>query len=169
MAQGLSGEHLSAALAAVAKLPPPGSQQGPPPTGQTDPNAPAGPGGGSPPQDPNAAAQDPNAPQDPNAQQDPNQQAVWQEFPATDPTQIEQLVQALQGAGPDQQVQMLGSFMQQADADRQKLDQMHEAMLSHLLELVQGPGGAPQDQGQGSDQGVPPPQGPGVGGQGTGY
>jgi len=165
-------EALVAALAAAAKTPPPGSndQMSSPGGGGGS----AAPGGQTSPADPSTQAgqqQPGSSPGDPNAQgQDPNEQAVWSEFPATDPSQVEALAQQMQGASPDQLVQLLGSFMQQADADNQKLSQMHEAMLQHLMELLSGPGA---DGGQAAQmpQGATdvPSQGPGVGGAGTGY
>jgi hypothetical protein len=122
--------------------------------------------------DPTQVAQDPSQ-GDPNAQgQDPNEQAVWQEFPATDPQNIQALSQQMQQEqDPGQLVQLLGQFMQQADADTQKLSQMHEAMLSQLMDLLQGPGGAQPAGGQAGPAGPPPvgAQGPGVGGNGAGY
>lgn len=159
-------EALAAALAGAAKAPPPGFVP--------DPSQDAGAGGGAP-TDPSqgggaAAPTDPNAQQDPNAAQgqDPNEQAVWSEFPATDPTQVEQLAQQMQqGGDPQALVEMLSGFMQQAQADADKLSQMHTAMLSHLMELLQGPTGGGDQQPTG-----PSPvasQGPGVGGAGSGY
>jgi hypothetical protein len=61
-----------------------------------------------------------------------------------------------QGGDPQQLVEMLQGFMQQAQADEDKLSQMHTAMLSHLMELLQGAG----DQGQGG--GLAGPGGPGA-------
>jgi len=118
-----------------------------------------------------AAAPQPDPSQgDPNAQgQDPNEQAVWQEFPATDPQNVQALASQMQSTqDPGELVQMLGQFMQQADADAQKLSQMHEVMLSQLMDLLQGPG---EGQPAGGQSGPPPvaAQGPGVGGNGTGY
>lgn len=175
-------EALVAALAAAAKTPPPGmdpnagsgggSAQTAAPSGSP---SPAGPGGGSvdPTQLAGAAPGDPNA--DPNAQggQDPQEQAVWNEFPSTDPGQIEALAQQMQGQGdPQQLLDALTQLLQQSQADRDKLDQMQEQMLGHLMDLLQGAGaglppgaGSPQD----ASQGAPVPAGPGVGGAGTGY
>jgi hypothetical protein len=160
-------EALAAALAGAAKTPPPGYVQ--------DPNAQAG-GGGAPTDPSQAAGGDPNAQaptdptQDPNAQggTDPNQQAVWQEFPATDPQQVDQLAQQMQqGGDPQSLIELLSGFMQQAQADQDKLSQMHTAMLSHLMDLLQGPtgGGAQHPTGPSPV----PSQGPGVGGAGAGY
>jgi len=177
-------EALAAALAGAAKAPPPGyvpdpSQQGGGGGAPTDPSQ----GGGAAPTDPSqqggAPPTDPS--QDPNAQgQDPNQQAVWSEFPATDPSQVDALAQSMQqGGDPQSLVEMLTGFMQQAQADQDKLSQMHTAMLSHLMDLLgsagdQGQGGGiagPGGPGQPQDQGPPPvaSQGPGVGGAGSGY
>ena len=162
----LSPEALMAALSdpqspltgATLKAPPPGDAAG----GQGPPDLQ---GGGAP--------QDPNAPPD-QGQGDQTQQAVWSEFPATDPQSIQSLAQQAQGAPPEQLIQLLGSFMQQAEADQQKLSQMHEAMMAHLMELLggqgadmTGPGGAGAEPPNSSP--TPPPQGPGVGGAGAGY
>ncbi len=169
MAQSLPPEALAAALAAVHK------------TGvQTDPNAGAAPGGGAgAPSDPSQGggappdqSQDPNAQGDPNAQQgqDPNEQAVWDEFPSTDPTAVGSLAQQMQGGDPQDLVSLLGQWMQQAQADQDKLSQMQESLLSHLMDLLGGP--APDGgQAAGMPTGQAPiPGGPGVtGGNGTGY
>jgi hypothetical protein len=153
-------EALVNALAAAAKTPPP---------------APAGQGADAaasqaPTSAPGAVDQQaPDAGQAgaPTDQGTPAEQAVWQEFPATDPTQVEQLAQSAQGAAPDEMVQLIASFMQQAQADTDKLSQMHEAMAAHLIELLQGAG--PTQGGQPEATANTPPMGPGVGGQGTGY
>ena len=166
MAQSLPPEALAAALAAVHKAG--GAQAGPPAGGASGgpPGADPSQGGGAPP-DP---SQDPNA--DPNAQQgeDPNEQAVWDEFPSTDPNAVGSLAQQMQGGDPQDLVSLLGQWMQQAQADQDKLSQMQESLLSHLMDLLGGP--APDGgQAAGMPTGQAPiPGGPGVtGGNGTGY
>jgi hypothetical protein len=112
-------------------------------------------------QDPNAqAGADPNA--DPNAQGggDPNQQAVWAEFPSTDPQAAQSIPQ---GGSPEDLVNWISQFMQQAQQDQDTLSQMQEAVMAQVMQMLGGPGGQPQDQG------AAPPQSPGVGGVGAGY
>ncbi len=169
MAQSLPPEALAAALAAVHK------------TGvATDPNAGAAPGGGGgAPSDPSqGGGASPDQSQDPNAQgdqgqgdpNDPNEQAVWDEFPSTDPNAVGSLAQQMQGGDPQDLVSLLGQWMQQAQADQDKLSQMQESLLSHLMDLLGGP--APDGgQAAGMPTGQAPiPGGPGVtGGNGTGY
>lgn len=132
----LPPDALAAALAAAAKTPPPDMAGG------------GGGGGAAPPSAPSQDTADPNAAQgqqDPNAT-DPQTQAVWDAFPSTDPQSAQSLLSTMQGASPDQLVQMLGSFMQQAEQDQTKLSQMQEAIVAHMMELLGGPGGAPQAQ-----------------------
>ncbi len=164
MAQSLPPEALAAALAAVHKAG--GAQAGPPAGGAPGPD----PSQGGAPPDPSQGQPDPN---DPNAQgdpNDPNEQAVWDEFPSTDPNAIGSLAQQMQGGDPQDLVSLLGQWMQQAQADKDKLDQMQESLLSHLMDLLGGP--APDGgQAAGMPTGQAPiPGGPGVtGGNGTGY
>ncbi len=164
MAQSLPPEALAAALAAVHKAGT--SAQDPSQGGANSQGAPtAGPPDSG--QDP---SQDPNA--DPNAQQgqDPDEQAVWNEFPSTDPNAVGSLAQQMQGGDPQDLVSLLGQWMQQAQADQDKLSQMQESLLSHLMDMLGGP--APDGgQAAGMPTGQAPiPGGPGVtGGNGTGY
>lgn len=154
-ATNLPPDALAAALAAAAKTPPPGMAGGGGGGGAAPPSA--SPQGSPDQADPNAqpGQADPNAP-------DPTTQAVWDTFPSTDPQSVESMMGQMQGAAPDQLVQMLGSFMQQADSDQQKLSQMQEALIAHMMELLGAPGGSPMSSGPGAPP--IPSAGPGVSG-----
>jgi hypothetical protein len=172
MAQNRPPEAMMAALAAVHKAG----------TSAQDPSQGTGGGGAAAnsqatagPPDPSQQGQDPNAQdpsQDPNAEQgqDPQEQAVWDEFPSTDPNAVGSLAQQMQGGDPQDLVSLLGQWMQQAQADQDKLSQMQESLLSHLMDLLGGPapdGGQAASMPTGASQ---VPGGPGVtGGNGTGY
>lgn len=142
MMQAIQAIHKQSVNAVTA--PPGQGAQGPPGASQMPPDA----------EDQQDQGQDEGA----------EQQAVWDEFPSTDPQNAQALAQQMQGQDPEAMLQALQQWMAQADSDRQKLDQMQEAMLNHFMDLLGGPSGAPQAGPQAAS-----PQAPGVGGEGTGY
>lgn len=111
-------------LGLIASMSPPGAD----PSGQGGP-----PGGG-----------------DPQA----NQQAVWDEFPSTDPNQAHDML----GQADDPEHGLM-ALIQQQQADRQKFEGMQADILNQIVEMLGSPAGEPQ--------GGPPIASPGVGGEGS--
>ena len=134
--------------------PPPGMPAGGPAPGATPPDPSGAYGaGGSPPMDPSMMGGDPYGGGDPNAPT-PEEQAVWQEFPGTDPGAI----LAVLSQGPDGVAQAISMVEQDYDI----LSQHHERIKQIIAEHAATPG-APAEPPVAT---VPP--GPGVGGQGLG-
>jgi hypothetical protein len=97
----------------------------------------------------------------PNGMADPSQQAIWQAFPSTDPTVIQQMLS--QGGGPgDLQglAQALPVIEQMQMQDVQQLQQKQLASLHSFITQLIGP---PAQQAM---SGAP---GPGAGGAGASY
>jgi hypothetical protein len=119
----------------------PSQMMGPPPGAGGDPNVPGpGPGGA------------------PSTQME---QAVWSQFPSTDPNVIGRLVgPALQG-GPTGVAQILQALPQMWEHDQDLLAQMQRAQLQSIVQQLMAP---PPDAAMG-----PQTQPPEVGGDTTGY
>src|SRR6476646_3736696 len=83
---------------------------------------------------------------------DPQQQAVWDEFPSTDPTQAQQMMQSA-----DDPEHGLAALVQQSQADLQKFQAMQSDILNQIMQMLGAPAGEPA--------GGPPVASPGVGGE----
>lgn len=86
------------------------------------------------------------------------EQAVWDQFPGTDPNVVTQLLQAHNGSIEE----ALGPLFMLFSHDEEMLDQKHQAALQAFIQALSAP----------SEQGGPPQAGPGpgpaVGGENTG-
>jgi len=105
--------------------------------GMSPPGA-AGPGG------PGGAGGDPQA----------QQQAVWDEFPSTDPQQAHDML----GQADDPEHGLM-ALIQQQKADRDKFEQMQGDVLNQIVQMLGAPAGPPV--------GGPAVASPGVGGEGS--
>lgn len=92
--------------------------------------------------------------------QDPSaQQAVWSEFPGTDPQVLQQFVGQAQGMGPQGMVQIMEPLTQLFAQDQAKLDAMHQEQLHAIVAELMSPG-------QAMAQSEPAPA---IGGDGAGF
>lgn len=71
---------------------------------------------------------------------DSQQQAVWSEFPGTDPNAVDNLM--AQNAGDPGGA--LGPLFHLFQADEEHLAQMHQMILDHILSILSAPQGGPQ-------------------------
>lgn len=94
----------------------------------------------------------------------PQQQAVWSQFPSTDPTVLGQIMApALQGGGPDSLGQAFSALLPLMQQDQDTLAQMQRQQVQALIEQLMGPAGPPQGGPQ------PGASGPQTGGETMGY